>query len=86
MHAHRTIVHIVSIGERPESESETRGYVMINDLRPYDRDWTIKVLVLRRGTVEPYNSTKGSGTMWKLILMDEQVRKLHIKIYNIPKT
>ncbi|KAG5530733.1 hypothetical protein RHGRI_025634 [Rhododendron griersonianum] len=37
-------------GERPESESKTRGYVMINDLRPYDRDWTIKVVVLRRGS------------------------------------
>ncbi|KAF7112986.1 hypothetical protein RHSIM_RhsimUnG0172500 [Rhododendron simsii] len=59
-------------GERPGSESESRGYVMINDLQPYDRDWTIKVLVLRRGLVEPYSNTKGPGTMWKVILMDEQ--------------
>lgn len=54
LHAHRTIIQIVSIGERPERESETKGYVMINGLRPYDRDWTIKAIVLRRGLAEPY--------------------------------
>ncbi|KAG5564389.1 hypothetical protein RHGRI_000548 [Rhododendron griersonianum] len=44
--------------ERLGSESETRGYVMINDLRPYDRDWTIKFLCLEGGwlnhTSTPY--------------------------------
>ncbi|KAG5520325.1 hypothetical protein RHGRI_033033 [Rhododendron griersonianum] len=55
-----------------EKQLDSKGYIDINHLRPYDRDWRIKVIVLRRGVVEPYTTAKGSGTMWKVILMDEQ--------------
>lgn len=72
-----------------EKQLDSKGYIDINHLRPYDRDWRIKAIVLRRGVVEPYTTAKGSGTMWKVILMDEQVLKspnyIEISIFGLIK-
>ncbi|XP_059629827.1 uncharacterized protein LOC132272750 [Cornus florida] len=44
----------------------------INSLDVLQRNWTIKVIVLRRGNVENYHNDKGSGQILKVILMDEE--------------
>ena len=54
-------------------EIDTRGFIPLNLLKPFHRDWTIKVLVLRQGSIKQYKNSKGFGKIWKIILMDDKV-------------
>ncbi|XP_059669340.1 uncharacterized protein LOC132314497 [Cornus florida] len=54
----------------------------INSLDVLQRNWTIKVIVLRRGNVENYHNDKGSGQILKVILMDEEGTQIQAALFN----
>ncbi|KAG5530741.1 hypothetical protein RHGRI_025641 [Rhododendron griersonianum] len=72
-------VSFLHLGERPESESETRGYAMINDLRPYDRDWTIKVVrvpILSLLLIDCLSVLHTKGTRIQAVIFNDVIDKL----------
>ncbi|KAH7835477.1 hypothetical protein Vadar_026477 [Vaccinium darrowii] len=75
-------LHKLYTSQCDEEEEIAKEIITINQLRPYDRNWTIKITILRRGIVEPYSNSKGSGNMWKLILMDEQGTRIQAILFN----
>ena len=52
---------------------DTRDFIPLSLLKPFHRDWIIKVLVLHRGSVEQYKNSNGFEKIWKIIIMDDKV-------------
>ena len=50
----------------------------IDSLKTYQRTWTVKVIVLRQGSIDSYDNGTTSGTIQKMILMDEKVSNYYI--------
>ena len=48
----------------------------IDSLKTYQRTWTVKVIVLRQGSI--YDNDTMLGTIQKMILMDEKVSNYYI--------
>ena len=38
---------------------DTRGFIPLSLVKPFHRDWTIKVFVLRLGSIEYYKNSNG---------------------------
>ena len=42
-------------------------------LDPPPEEWSLKVIILRKGVCEPYQNSFGGGEKLKLIFLDEEV-------------
>ncbi|KAK4716092.1 hypothetical protein R3W88_014430 [Solanum pinnatisectum] len=50
--------------------------VLINNIPKNSVDWVMRVLVIRRGSIIPYNNSRHEGTFQTIILVDEEVTTL----------
>ena len=51
----------------------SHGFIPLSLLKPFHKDWTIKVFVLRPESIEKYRNSNGFEKIWKIILMDDEV-------------
>ncbi|XP_043714598.1 replication protein A 70 kDa DNA-binding subunit B-like [Telopea speciosissima] len=54
----------------------------INDLKPFQRDWKVRVVVVQQCNLVNYNNDKGTGKIQKIIIMDDEGTKIQAVMFN----